>query len=158
MIAFDHISEKTWRTYDGDEVDLRAFVERYCRNRLVFVGTDSHNYRCGEYTKFSTTVTFYDIGRGGVCTLSTERCRYMPSLRERLMRETWVSVETALFLSSILDEPVDICIHVDVNADVRFKSGRYKDELMGMVVGQGFAVAVKPDAWASSKVADKFSR
>ena len=155
---FNHIAERNWRSYDGDPIDIESFIKTYGRERLIFIGTDSQNYTCGQYTKFSTTIIMYDLGHGGIWTMATEKFRYIENLRERLLRETWVSVETALYVNNVIPSADIITIHVDVNADMRFKSGKYRDELVGMVAAQGFDVAVKPDAWASSKVADKFSR
>jgi predicted RNase H-related nuclease YkuK (DUF458 family) len=74
------------------------------------------------------------------------------------MNETWRSLETAFELQSILPANVEIIIHVDVNKNKKWKSARYLEELVGMVVGQGFKVVVKPYAWAAQHVADKFSR
>jgi predicted RNase H-related nuclease YkuK (DUF458 family) len=155
---FKHIAERNWKNYDGEPLDIEHFIKTHGRERLIFIGTDSQNFTCGQYTKFSTTIIMYDIGRGGVCTMATEKTRYIDNLRERLLRETWVSVETALYVNEVIPSADIITIHVDVNSDMRFKSGKYRDELVGMVAAQGFDVAVKPDAWASSKVADKFSR
>lgn len=84
--------------------------------------------------------------------------RYAESLRQRLMNETWKSLETSFELQTLLPKNVEIIIHADVNKKKKWKSGQYMEELVGMVVGQGFKVAVKPDAWAAQHVADKFSR
>ena len=156
--SFSHVAERPWRNYAGDPTPIQSFLSDWQPTHMLFIGTDSQNVSVGRYTKFSTTVILYQLGRGGRCCLVTEKTRYIENLRERLVQETWLSVETALFVSAIVPPDTGITIHVDVNADPRYKSGRYHDELVGMVVAQGFHAAVKPDAWASSKVADKFSR
>jgi predicted RNase H-related nuclease YkuK (DUF458 family) len=90
------------------------------------------------------------------------------ALSGRLMTETQRSidlcryVEQKLFDLSIEDELEDdkfytknlVGISIDVNSDAKYKSGRYKDMLVGMVVGSGYDAYIKPDAYAASAVAD----
>jgi predicted RNase H-related nuclease YkuK (DUF458 family) len=41
---------------------------------------------------------------------------------------------------------------------VRFKSSAYVQELVGLVVGQGFKALIKPESWAASHAADHVVR
>ena len=85
------------------------------------------------------------------------RARSVPriaSLRERLLREVWLSVELALEISPLLPGSAELTVHVDANPVQRHRSSRYVEELVGLVVSQGFAVAIKPAAWAATKAAD----
>jgi predicted RNase H-related nuclease YkuK (DUF458 family) len=124
----------------------------------VFVGTDSQVHRKIRKVIYATCIILYKKGKGGRVFVAREKERYAESLRQRLMNETWRSLETAFELQKILPKNVEIIIHVDVNKNKKWKSARYLEELVGMVVGQGFKVVVKPDAWAAQHVADKFSR
>jgi len=124
----------------------------------VYVGTDSQVHRKIKKVVYATCVILYKKGKGGRVFVAKDRERYADSLRQRLMNETWRSLETAFELQKVLPANVEIVIHVDVNKQKKWKSSRYLEELVGMVVGQGFKVVVKPAAWAAQHVADKFSR
>lgn len=71
------------------------------------------------------------------------------------MKETMYSVNLATEIAEIAAEFGSLSIHVDANVKEECKSSRYVRVLVGMVVGQGFSAVLKPDAWASSRVADK---
>lgn len=124
----------------------------------VFVGTDSQVHRKIRKVVYATCIILYKKGKGGRVFVAKKKERYADSLRQRLMNETWRSIETAYELQEALPPDVEITVHVDVNKKKRWKSNRYLEELVGMVVGQGFKVKVKPYAWAAQAVADKFSR
>jgi predicted RNase H-related nuclease YkuK (DUF458 family) len=74
------------------------------------------------------------------------------SLRKRLLQEVWFAVEVALQLTDIC--PGRLTVHIDANPVEKHASSKYLQELIGMVVGQGFKALWKPDAWAATHVAD----
>ena len=76
------------------------------------------------------------------------------SLRERLLKEVWMSVQLALEVSPYLAEESKMEVHVDANPNTKFKSSAYVKELTSLVVSQGFACTLKPDAFAAMHVAD----
>jgi len=47
-----------------------------------------------------------------------------------------------------------IGVSIDCNRDSIHASGKYKETLVGMVMGYGYRAFIKPDAWAASSVAD----
>jgi predicted RNase H-related nuclease YkuK (DUF458 family) len=148
---------KNIRKEDVTLEDIRDLIESDYEYE-VFVGTDSQVHRKIRKVIYATCVILYMKGKGGKVFIAREKERYAESLRQRLMNETWRSLETAFELKELLPANVEIIIHVDVNKSRKHKSGSYMEELVGMVVGQGFKVVVKPDAWAAQHVADKFSR
>lgn len=77
-------------------------------------------------------------------------------LRRRLVDEVQRSVDLALLIQS--ETALEPIVHVDVNASEVHKSGRYAKQLSNYVKGCGFDVEIKPNAWASSGVADKHSK
>lgn len=143
-----------WRSYDGKVLlNVEEFVKKYS-DRHFFIGTDSQNYSKKRETVFTTALIAYEMGRGGMVILHKDKVPYMDHLRQRLLIEVMRSVETAWFLNKHISIDQIIGIHIDVNQSLQFKSGKYKEELIGFVAAQGFNALVKPDAWASSKVAD----
>jgi predicted RNase H-related nuclease YkuK (DUF458 family) len=118
-----------WKTYTGKKYDIDEFIKE--NNSIA-----------------------YEKGRGGKVLTHTDTKPFMSHLRQRLLIEAMRSLECAWYLSSKLPEDNVLTIHLDVNENLRYKSSKYKDELVGMVMGQGFNAVWKPNSWASSSVAD----
>lgn len=147
--------EKKWKTMNGDQtVDLLKELKELfgSRDRDVHIGTDSQNVR--KVTEYITVIVVLDPGKGGRAFYCREKMPRIRSLRERLMREVWMSVELGMELNSYIPETSDLTIHIDANPDVRFKSSEVVKEMVGLVVGQGFKHVLKPDSWAASHAAD----
>lgn len=147
--------EKKWMTIDGTPIDdlVKTFKEEVSRgDRAVHIGTDSQNY--GKNTEFVTVITLLNKGKGGRVFFAREKVVRIQSLRERLLREVWMSVNIALELNSFMDNAADLTVHVDANPNVKFKSSNYVKELAAMVVSQGFKAVLKPDSWCASHAAD----
>jgi predicted RNase H-related nuclease YkuK (DUF458 family) len=75
------------------------------------------------------------------------------SLRERLTKEVWRSLDLAMQLPE-----QDLTVHIDANPSEKHMSSKYLQELVGMVVGQGFKALWKPDSWAATHAADHVVR
>lgn len=52
----------------------------------------------------------------------------------------------------------DLTVHIDANPVVAHKSSQYVQELVGLVLGQGFKALIKPESWAASHAADHVVR
>lgn len=144
-----------WKSYDGtQDVDVNEFVNRNL-GADFYVGTDSQNYRKGKRSCVYTSVLVaYRKGKGGNVILHSDKTAYQEHLRLRLLTEAMRSLETAWFLSGLIPKNNIVTIHLDVNDSLKYKSGQYKDELVGMIMAQGFKCAHKPYSWAASGVAD----
>lgn len=152
--------EKKWKTLAGEEVDLRSAIEAELRaypNAEVTIASDSQQR--GQHTEYVTVVTLIRPGKGGRVLFNRELISRVRELRERLWKETWRSTELAMELTETpdigtrMEIPID-AIHIDANVDPKHKSSKYVEELVGLVVGQGFKAVVKPEAWAASHAAD----
>ncbi len=145
-----------WKRLTGEAVpDLEAFVREACRGgQEVHVGTDS--LQSGRYTHFVTVVAILTPHKGGRAIYRREVTSRITSLRERLFREVWLSVEVAMLLAPVV--PGEMTVHIDANTEQRYASSRYVEELVGLVVSQGFKYHVKPEAWASTTCADHIVR
>ena len=110
----------------------------------------------GRFTQFVTVVVVLTPHKGGRVAYRRETSPRITSLRERLLKEVWKSVELGLQLSPIVAG--DLTVHVDANPVVSHRSSAYVQELVGLVVGQGFKALIKPDSWAASHAADHVVR
>lgn len=146
--------ERKWKTIEGQDVDLLAvFKDLVAKgDKDVQIGSDSQ--QAGKFTEFVTVVVVLTPGKGGRAFYTREKVARVKSLRERLMKEVWLSVSAGMELNEHIPETSELTIHIDANPDVRFKSSSYVKELTGMVVGQGFKAVLKPDAWCASHAAD----
>jgi len=145
-----------WRTLKEQRIDdIVDFVARATRDgQRVHVGTDS--LQTGRYTQFVTVIAILTPGRGGRAAYHRQVIPRIPSLRERLLREVWRSVELALSITNVV--PGELTVHIDANPVVTHRSSAYVQELVGLVVGQGFRARIKPESWAASHAADHVVR
>jgi uncharacterized protein len=120
----------------------------------VHVGTDS--LQTGRLTQFVTVVVILTPRKGGRVAYQREAVPRIHSLRERLLTEVWRSVDLGLQLSPLVKG--DLSVHIDANPVVAHKSSAYVQELVGLVVGQGFKALIKPQSWAASHAADHVVR
>lgn len=123
----------------------------------VYVGTDSQVHRSKKKVLYATCIVLHKKGKGGRMFIWKEWDRNV-ELRQRLMNETWRSLQTSFSLKEILPPNVDIEIHLDVNSNSKARSSDYYQELVGMVTGQGFTCHIKPDSFAAMCMADKYSK
>ena len=146
--------DKTWKTINGQKVEFLSLFKELVSSgeKSVQIGSDSQQN--GKFTELVTVVVVLTPGKGGRAFYTREKLPRIKSLRERLMREVWMSVTVGMILNDFIPEESDLTIHIDANPDVRFKSSNYVKELTGMVVGQGFKAVLKPDSWCASHAAD----
>jgi predicted RNase H-related nuclease YkuK (DUF458 family) len=160
-----------WKHYTNDELTtVKDFISKYPAAEF-YIGTDSqiHSVRKkkAKYWKFTTCLVAYTRRKGGNAILSSEvidvpdhltgqltREQRLPILRQRLLNEASRSLQVAWYLNEIVNGDQIITIHLDVNANLRWDSAKYKDELVGYVSAQGFNCEHKPNAWAASWAAD----
>ncbi len=148
-----------WRTINGERIEnLLEFVRFTTASgqRALHVGTDS--LQRGRMTQFVTVLAILNPGKGGRAAYRREVRPRIESLRERLLREVWLSVELGLQIVPVIPKSVDLQIHIDANPVPKHRSSRYVQELVGMAVSQGFRAVIKPDAWAASHTADRLVR
>ncbi|MBI3976397.1 MAG: ribonuclease H-like YkuK family protein [Armatimonadetes bacterium] len=123
----------------------------------LIIGTDS---LLSEDTTFVTAIVVHRVGHGGRYFYRKQRNRKMESLRQRILFETSLSLETASRIAGELARngysrlPVEIHLDVGEHGETR----NIIREVVGMVTGSGFAAVTKPDAYGASKVADKHSK
>ncbi len=123
----------------------------------LIIGTDS---LLSDDTTFVTAVIVHRVGHGGRYFYRKFRNRKIQSLRQRILFETSLSLETAHLITTTLGRngysklPVEIHLDVGPNGETK----RIIREVVGMVSGSGYAAVIKPDAYGATKVADKHSK
>lgn len=145
-----------WRTLTEKKIpDILIFVkDAVTQGQEVHVGSDS--LQTGRFTQFCTVVIVHTPGKGGRVAYSREVVPRITSLRERLQQEVWKSVTVALALAPIVGD--NLSVHIDANPEPRHRSSAYVQELVGMVMGQGFRAVIKPLSYAASHAADWICR
>ena len=165
--SFDPFDTWVWRKYESSqESDVDKFIEDH-KECLFFIGTDSQNYSKSGKCVFTSVIIAYRMRKGGAIIRYTDKRPMIPveALSARLTVETQRSIEICQFLENKLLDLSEkyeedytnniVGISIDVSSDLKNKSGRYKDMLVGLVMAYGFTALVKPDSWASSTVADR---
>ncbi len=120
----------------------------------LIIGTDS---LLGDDTCFVTAIIIHRVGRGGRYFYHKFRNRKIESLRQRILVETSLSLETASQVSAQLAKNGFSELPVEIHLDVgdRGETKRIIREVVGMVQGSGYAAITKPDSYGASKVADR---
>ena len=123
-----------WKTLNDVKIpDILQFVSDVTRDgQAVHLGTDS--LQTGRFTQFVTVVVILTPRKGGRVAYRKETLPRITSLRERLLKEVWKSVDLGLHFSPIVKG--ELTVHIDANPVVAHKSSAYVQELVGLVVGQ----------------------
>ncbi|MEK7544467.1 MAG: ribonuclease H-like YkuK family protein [Patescibacteria group bacterium] len=124
----------------------------------LVVGTDSQPHN-GAGVDFVTTIVVHRIGRGGIYFWKRIVIKKKYVLRQRMYEEATMSLEMAETVVALLHKDgvtkYDVEIHVDIG---QFgKTREMITEIVGMVRGSGYAVKIKPESYAASKVADRYT-
>lgn len=150
------VTKQRWRTLRGArEVDiLRSIGELVARGHAVHIGTDA--LKATRFTDFVVVVCLLSPERRGHRVFYTTLRKRRMSLPQKLFWEAWISAELALTLCEVgsVASHDRIHVHLDVSPKAMHESSRHLEQLAGLVVGQGFPVLYKPDAWAASRAAD----
>jgi predicted RNase H-related nuclease YkuK (DUF458 family) len=124
----------------------------------LVVGTDSQP-KSGAGVDFVTTIVVHRKGRGGIYFWKRVVTKKRYVLRQRMYEEATLSLEMAETVLALLHKDgvtrYDVEIHVDIG---QFGPTREMiAEIVGMIRGSGYSVKIKPDSYAASKVADRYT-
>jgi predicted RNase H-related nuclease YkuK (DUF458 family) len=121
----------------------------------LLIGTDSST--SPSHLELVSAIVLHKVGRGGRYFWTRTRERRTSSLRHQIWRETWLSFELAQHVLQRLQSESMLKFNLEIHVDIG-ENGRTKeliDEVVGMIIGNGLAVRIKPHAFAASAVADK---
>lgn len=155
LVDFDGIADKivNWIAKDPE------------KEYVIAVGTDSQT--CSD-AKIVLAITVHKLNNGGIFFIHT--IRHEPflknQLQQKLYTETQISLDaTELLVEKMLDRDVDIMddsgnIHLTIHIDVgqNGPTRNYIQELEGWVHAMGYDCRIKPDSYAASSVADRYSK
>lgn len=132
----------------------------------LIVGCDSSSL---EEPHFPLAIVIWRKGGGGRFFLKNVffEGRKFFSWKQRILQETLLSCELALNLKEVLDARIGRdqanglkyefkYIHADVG-----ENGLTRDmikEVVGLIHGNGFEAKIKPDSFAASNIADRYSK
>lgn len=138
--------------------DLLDWVaeEPHAKYKLI-VGTDSHTR---SDLCFVTAIIVHRLGRGARFYYRRRHQPKIRSLRQRIFYETAISLTLAEKLANSLADAGAEALNVEIHLDVG-ENGETRDlirEVVGMVVGSGFRVEIKPYSYGASKVADRYTK
>lgn len=143
-----------WKTLTGEPIEhIVEWVKNETKNgQIIHIGTDS--LQTGRWTQFVTVVVILNPPHGGRVAYWREAVPRISSLRERLNKEVWKSIDLAMQMP----ESPELTVHIDANPNEKYMSSKYLQELVWLVVGQGFKALWKPESWAATHAADHIVR
>ncbi len=128
------------------------------RTYQLVVGTDSQPHN-GSGVDFVTAIVVRRVGSGGIYFWKRIVNKKVYVLRQRMYEEAAMSLSMAETVLTLLHKDgitkYDVEIHVDIG-----KFGETREmisEIIGMVRGSGYTVKMKPESYAASKVADRYT-
>lgn len=141
--------------------EIAAFMERdHEHSYKLIVGTDSQQY--ADIAQFVSVIVIHRMGVYARYFWTKKSMARMSSLRQRIYHEATSSLELAQKLTQgvgevlngyLADGTCQLEVHVDIG-----QFGSTRDmirEIVGMILGNGFTVKIKPESYAASSVADK---
>ncbi len=121
----------------------------------LLIGTDSSSTT--NHIDLVSAIVLHTVGKGGRYFWTRKRERKTASLRHQIWREAWLSFELSQHVMKRLESESLLQFNLEIHVDIG-ENGRTKeliDEVVGMIIGNGLAVRIKPYAYAASAVADK---
>jgi predicted RNase H-related nuclease YkuK (DUF458 family) len=151
----------TYGKIDFDKLKkiIKDFMAADKKSRYeIIVGTDSQKFD-KESFDFVSALIVHRVGFGGIYFWKREIIKKKMSLKERIYTEATLSLQTAetfiAFLKTNGISRYNIQIHVDIghNGETRAMIA----EVVGMIRGSGYQIKIKPESYAASKVADRYT-
>ena len=146
---------------NGNQVTMDYILSKIYANKnyTVHVGTDSHRVKnSNRLHTFATVICLYETGKGADYYFRrvTRDAKY-DNLRQRIMEEVTYSIDVSLELMKFISNK-RIVVHADINSDPKHKTFKFLNQISSWVSSVGFKFHCKPDAWASTGVADKHTK
>lgn len=162
-----------FRTPQGQHVTINDMAMRIADFILsdkqsdyeITVGTDSQNF---HDTKMVEVVAIHRKGRGGTYFYNIEFIPRITNLKQKINEETSRSLIIANDLLESLENYLlerntlldDLNVSFQIHCDIG-KTGKTNiliKEITSWVTSQGYVCLIKPDSYAASSVANKYSK
>tara|TARA_A100001011_G_scaffold351460_1_gene391570 strand:- start:4893 stop:5369 length:477 start_codon:yes stop_codon:yes gene_type:complete len=148
-----------WLNAGSDQTNFQEIISKIDRlkDNDIYVGCDSHK-KGGVYI-FAVVIALHLKGKGGTFFFYRNKStdKQLDNLRMRLMKETELAVKAANDIREHIQDRV-INVHLDINPKTKYPSSVVLPSAIAWVKSCGFDPSVKPNAWASSWLADIFAR
>ena len=156
--------DKLFNTSLGIKLDVKQMIEEISRfmtedkNRRykIIIGSDSDGHN-EKMVDFVTAIVVHRVGNGGRYFWRGVEFSKFHTLRDRIIQEVLLSIETAkelLIILKTLEVPqFDFEIHVDIGENGETKS--MMQEVIGMIRAYNFEARIKPESYTATKVADR---
>ena len=152
-------SKDNWHNADSEPTSIDTIIEKIRENDSyeIHVGCDSH--RIGGVYIFAIVIAGYVPRRGGTFYFSRKKSEddVLASMRFRLMKEAELALDIAHRLKVEFPHK-KINVHLDINPNKKFPSSKVLTNAVSWVNSFGYNAIVKPNAWASSSLADAFAK
>ncbi|MDP4144222.1 MAG: ribonuclease H-like YkuK family protein [Bacillota bacterium] len=152
------------RSMSYGEIDFNRMVQLISnyvnqesnRDYQISVGTDSQNF---DLTKTVIVVAVNRIGNGGIFFYDIKRVKKITNIRQKIFYETNLSLELATKLEERLKrENLNYNITIHVDAGNNGPSSMVIPEITAWINSCGFACKTKPDSYAASCIANRYSK
>lgn len=131
----------------------------------ITVGTDSQTHK---ETKMVEAIAVHRKGLGGIYFYNIDYISRVHSLKEKINEETSRSLTIANSLIDAMEFPLlekgylidDLNVSFQIHCDIG-KTGKTNaliKEIVSWVTSQGYICMIKPDSYAASNIADKYSK
>lgn len=144
-----------------DMIEKKVTTEKGTYNLII--GTDSQNF---DRTKMVLVIALHHVGAGGIFFYEIRNIPKITNIGQKLLYETNLSLELAEKLIKVLNEKVEsgfnyekylsISIHVDAGENGPSKA--VIPEIAGWIKACGYKVVFKPNSYAASSIANKYSK
>lgn len=129
----------------------------------IIIGTDSQNT---DRTKVVLVIAVYNVGHGGFFFYDIHNINRIDNINKKLIYETNSSLECANRLLESIErlssdanfDYTDIKLSIHVDAGYNGKTREIIPELVSWVRSYGYDCEVKPESYAASSIADKYSK
>ena len=147
-----------YKKIDGTLIpNIKEYVKEFIDNHptaQIHIGCDSQER--GQQISYAVSLCMYIPGHGGH-VISKRVITKTASRYEKLWKEVELSIAAAEELESVISQQ-EMSIHVDYNIKPEEESHKLYDAGIGYITACGYKALGKPNAWASTKVADKVCR
>ena len=122
----------------------------------IIIGSDSQLFP-DKSADFVTAIVVHRVGNGGCYFWKRIEGGKFYTLRDRIIEEVLLSLNTAIDLLELLKKEADINFDFEVHVDIgqNGKSSSLISEVTGMIRAYNFNFKTKPESYAASCVADK---
>lgn len=149
-----------WFNAQSESTSIDSIIEFLKSKKIestIHVGCDSHFVK--NDCVYAIVIAVCTPGKGGTFFFARKKFKRKNflNMKLRLLRE----VENCLALADMLSQNVGtdgIRVHLDINPNKLYKSSLVFTSATSWVKSQGYECIVKPDAWASSCLADAYAK